>query len=139
MNPLKAYRETRVKTAGQGQLIVMLYDEAIRRIDEAAGQLDQGSRKLDAVHNAIVKAQDCITELMVSLDFQKGGELAHNLFSLYVFFNRQLLDANMKKDASLLQQVRGLLSELRDAWHQISAKGGGEDRETGSGGVNIAG
>lgn len=139
MNPLKAYRETRVKTAGQGQLIVMLYDEAIRRIDEAAGRLDQGSRKLDAVHNAIVKAQDCITELMVSLDFQKGGELAHNLFSLYVFFNRQLLDANMKKDVALLHQVRGLLAELRDAWHQISSKGGGEDRETGSGGINIAG
>ncbi len=117
----------------------MLYDEAIRRIDEAAGQLDQGTRKLDAVHNAIVKAQDCITELMVSLDFQKGGELAHNLFSLYVFFNRQLLDANMQKDVSLLHQVRGLLSELRDAWQQISGKGGGEDRETGSGGVNIAG
>ncbi|MFQ3619890.1 MAG: flagellar export chaperone FliS, partial [Spirochaetales bacterium] len=67
-NPLKAYKETNIRTASQGKLIVMLYEEAIRQIDIAIQELAQKSRKLDLVHNAIVKAQDIITELTVSLD-----------------------------------------------------------------------
>ncbi|MFQ3621238.1 MAG: flagellar export chaperone FliS, partial [Spirochaetales bacterium] len=96
------------------------YEEAIRQIDIAIQELAQKSRKLDLVHNAIVKAQDIITELTVSLDFEKGGEIAKNLLGLYLFFNRQLMEANVQKDATLLQEVRKLLLELKEAWAQIA-------------------
>ncbi|TVR60080.1 MAG: flagellar export chaperone FliS [Spirochaetaceae bacterium] len=120
-NPVHAYKEARVRTASQGRIIVMLYDEAIRQIDAASTALEAQTRQLDVVHNAIVKAQDVVTELMASLDFEKGGEISANLFRLYLFFREQLMDANVKKDPAPMVAVRELLAELRDAWEQIAA------------------
>ncbi len=137
-NPLNAYKKTTVKTAGQGKLIVMLYDEGIRQLDIALEGLQQEKPPVDKIHNAIVKTQDVVTELMVSLDFDKGGDIARNLFSLYMYFNQQLLEANMQKDVKVLQDVRRLMAELREAWSAIAGKTDGEQRSV-SGGVNIAG
>lgn len=138
INPLNAYKETKIRTAGQGQLIVMIYDEAIKQIDIAVSGLEEGTKQLDAVHNAIVKAQDLVTELTVSLDFERGGEIAKGLFSLYMFFREQLLTANVKKSPSILGSIRSMLAELRDAWVQI-CKSGVEFERTAPSGVNIAG
>jgi flagellar protein FliS len=136
-NKLNAYRETNIKTASQGKLIIMLYDEAIRQLDTAAELLKGESPQYDKVNNAVLRAQDMVTELMVSLDFDKGGEVAHNLFSLYMYFNRQMMQANLKKDAETLTSIRSQLNELREAWDQIINKQGGSGES--SGGVNIAG
>lgn len=135
-NHATAYKQTRVKTAGSGQLIVMLYDEAIKQIDAAYDLLSQDTRALDKVNNALIKARDVITELMVSLNVEEGGEFAQNLMGLYVWFNQQLLEANLKKDESLLPPVRRFLADLREAWAQIAGKasGGQESR-----GINVAG
>jgi len=137
-NPLNAYRETKIKTASQGQLIIMLYDEAVKQLDIAIDELSTSGRKLDRISNAIIKTQDLITELMVSLDFEKGGDIAKNLLSLYMFFNRQLMEANMKKDSEHLVQVRKMLFELRGAWTEVIQKNRSEMGDAGSG-VNIAG
>lgn len=138
-NPLKTYRETQIRTASQGTLIVMLYDGAIRNISLALESLKEKPRKLDKISNYIIKAQDIITELIVSLDFEKGGAIAKNLFSLYVFMNRQLLDANITKKNKPLEDVKKLLVDLREAWAEIAKKGTGANIEKGSEGVNIAG
>jgi len=138
-NPLEAYRETQIKTANQGKLIVMLYDGAIRNINLALELLAEKQRKLDRISNYIIKAQDIITELIVSLDFEKGGEIAKNLFALYVFMNRELLDANITKKNKPLEDVKMLLAELREAWAEIAKKNAGENDQKGSAGINIAG
>ena len=137
INRLNAYKETHIKTASGGKLIVMIYDEAVRQLGLAIEYLETGSPKLDSVSNAIIKTQDLITELMVSLDFEKGGEIASNLFSLYMFFNRQLMEANVKKDAEILKRVHSFVADLRDAWHQAIGKTSVKGQI--SGGVNIAG
>lgn len=134
---VNAYKETRVKTAGRGRIIVMLYDEAIKQLDSALGLLEQKTKELDKVNNAITKAQDIIAELMVSLDFEQGGDIARNLFRLYLYFNDELMEANMKKEVDPIRTVRKLLAELRDAWKQIESQSGGPGG--GSQGVNIAG
>ncbi len=118
---LNAYRETRVRTAGQGQMIVMLYDEAIKQMDIATELLDGKTLQLDRVHNAIVKAQDCITELTAGLDFDQGGQLATSLYNLYRYFHRELTESNISKDPERVRQVRRLMNELRGAWSQIAA------------------
>ena len=64
----------------------------------------------------IIKAQDIVTELMVSLDFDKGGQIAKNLFGLYLYMNRRLIEANIQKDTGILDEVKKLLTELRAAW-----------------------
>jgi flagellar protein FliS len=137
VNPSYAYKEARVRTAGQGQLIVMLYDEAIKQLDAALQGLDSHTKKLDGVHNSIVKAQDVITELTVSLDFDRGGELAKNLFNLYMFFNRQLMEGNVRKDPEPLRGVRNFLVQIRDAWGHISNTQ--VEAAPSAPGVNIAG
>ena len=136
---VNAYRETRVKTASPGRVIVMLYDEAIRQLDVAIELLDNNTRQLDKVNNAVVKAQDIITELMVSLDMDQGQEIAQNLFRLYLYFNDQLMTANMNKEGAPMRNVRRLLAELRTAWKQIEASAGGNGTPAGVRGVNIAG
>ncbi|MFW5801079.1 MAG: flagellar export chaperone FliS [Spirochaeta sp.] len=136
-NALNAYKETRVRTASRGQLIVMLYDEAIRQIDMAVDILEEKSLRYDSVNNSLTKAKDCITELMVSVDFEQGGDIAQNLFSLYSYFGRQILEANIHKDASILKPVRKQLSTLRDAWAEIAGKS--RDDTVSGGGINVAG
>ncbi|MFP4179059.1 MAG: flagellar export chaperone FliS [Spirochaetaceae bacterium] len=134
---LNAYKETHIKTASQGKIIIMLYDEAIRELDKAVSLLEEKTKEFDKVNNSILRAQDMVTELMVSLDFDKGGEIAQGLFSLYMFFNRQMMEANISKETEPLKVVRSQLSELREAWDQIINKSGNGKQS--SGGVNIAG
>jgi flagellar protein FliS len=144
-NALSTYKETRIKTASQGQLIIMLYDEAIKNLDKGldllqsnqAGKKDPG--KIEQIGKTMLKTQEIVTELMVSLDFEQGGEIARNLFSLYTWFNRELLEANIKQDIQRITIVRNMLNELRSAWHEIAAKTPAEAGNREVTGVNIAG
>ena len=118
-NPYNQYKQTQITTANQGKLIVMLYDGAIKFLNIAIDNMNP--KTYDVVNNNIIKAQDIITELLVSLNMDEGGEISQNLFNLYMYFKKQLLEANIKKDAEIIKHVVKLLKELRDAWDQISA------------------
>ncbi len=134
-----AYKETKVKTASQGRIIVMLYDEAIKQLNIAVDLIEKKSKQLDQVNNAISKARDIVTELMVSLDMEQGGEFANQMFSLYQWFNERLMEGNLKKSSEPVLQVRDMMSEIREAWNQIAGKTSVERRDDQGGGVNIAG
>lgn len=132
-----AYKQTQVKTAGPGQLVVMLYDEAIRQLEYAVELLESKTKQLDKVNNSILKARDIITELMVSLDFEKGGDFSRTMFSLYLWFNDQLLEANLQKKSEPIKVIVRQMSEIRDAWVQILGKTKVNPGERS--GVNLAG
>ena len=139
---VSTYRETRVTTAGQGQLIIMLYNEAVKYLDEALKLPEAGTATpggIEKFGRAVVKAQEIITELMVSLDFEQGGEIARNLFSLYTWFNRELVEANISRDSGRVSAVRKLVEELRGAWLAIITTGVAESAKRESAGVSIAG
>jgi flagellar secretion chaperone FliS len=138
-NHVQTYKETQIKTANQLKLVVMLYDGAIRHLNEALDCFQAGHRKYDAFNRHIVAAQDILSELMGSLDFDQGGSLAKNLLSLYMFMNQRLLDANIQKDARAVEEVKKFLTDLRDAWDQISNKKGLGERTAATGGINLAG
>ena len=76
---------------------------------------------------------------MVSLDLEKGGEVAANLFRIYVFLNQQLIEGNLKKEVDPLRRVKDMLSDLREAWSEVAKKNIREDGSSDFGGVNIAG
>ena len=138
------YKETRIKTAGQGQLIVMLYDEAIKQLVLATDLLEKNQNekkdpgKIEQISKAIMKTEEIITELMVSLNFEQGGEVSKHLFSIYTWFNRELVEANITQDASRLITVRDMLSELRGAWSAV-ANQSSVDQQSEAVGLNIAG
>ena len=137
--PQNAYKEIQIKTANQIRLIVMLYDGAIRHVNLALDACREGHHRYDAVNNHLIAAQDILSELMASLDFEKGGVIAKNLFSLYSFMNRRLLDGNLRKDPAPLAEVKKMLGDLREAWDEISTRKGLEENRTPATGVNIAG
>ncbi len=143
-NAVSTYKETKIKTAGQGQLIIMLYNTAIRQLDEALFLLqanDTGKRdpgKIEKIGKAVVKTQEIISELMVSLDFEQGGEIAVNLFSLYTWFNRELMEANISRDARRILIVKNHIENLRNAWQEVVSSNAFETASTEVLGVNIA-
>jgi len=143
-NASSTYRETKIKTAGQGQLIVMLYDEAVKQLTKAVELLELDSQKKDParieqISKAIMKTEEILTELMVSLDFEQGGEISKNLFSLYTWFNRELLEANITHDINRIIRVKDMLSELRTTWSQIANQISAEPLNREAAGLNIAG
>jgi len=124
-NALSTYKETKVKTAGQGQLIVMLYDETLKQLTNAIELLELNKAKKDPsrielINKSIMKTEEILTELMVSLDFEQGGEIAKNLFSLYTWFNRELVEANINQDSNRIITVKNLLTELRNTWSTVA-------------------
>ena len=83
------YKQVGVKTASQGKLVVMLYEGAISNLEKAMALVDDEKKiqpkNIEAYGNYLQKVMDIITELQVSLDMAKGGEIASNLLSLYIF------------------------------------------------------
>ncbi|HBS05778.1 MAG TPA: flagellar export chaperone FliS [Leptospiraceae bacterium] len=111
-----AYKDTEIQTANQGKLIVMLYDGAIRFLRIAQDNLNP--RTYDVANTNIIKAQDIITELMLSLNME-GGEVAQNLFNLYAYMKKRLLEANMAKDSAVIDEVIKLIEPLKSAWEEV--------------------
>ena len=133
-NPYQQYKKTQVDTASQGKLIVMLYDGAIKFINVAIETMP--SKNIEKIHNNIMKAQEIINELISSLNMD-AGEISNKLFSLYMYINKRLMDANLHKEVEPLIEVRKYLVELRDAW-QIADKNVGDNPSKQYQGVNIA-
>jgi flagellar protein FliS len=123
----------------------MLYDEAVKQLDfgldllklNTEGKRDPG--RIEQIGKAVLKTQEIVTELMVSLDFDQGGDIAKNLFSLYSWFSQELLAANIAQDTRRILGVRNMMNELRGAWAEIAAKTSTEGMDRPSSGVNIAG
>ncbi|MBN2039961.1 MAG: flagellar export chaperone FliS [Spirochaetes bacterium] len=128
-NPYDQYKSTEINTANQGKLIVMLYDGAIKFLNIALNNMD--IKTYDVVNTNILKAQDIITELLLSLNMKEGGEISSNLFNLYLYFKKRLLEANIQKSPEIVQEVLNHLTVMRDSWDKISAK------ETPTDGMNI--
>lgn len=123
-NAYNAYQKTNVSTASQGRLVVLLYEGAVKHMAaamalfEADGKLKASNIEEYGIH--LQKAQAIITELQVSLDMEKGGEIAKNLMSLYVFFNEELLDATIHHNKEKLQSVHKMMNDLAESWRAIS-------------------
>lgn len=119
-NGYNVYRETGVKTASQGKLVVMLYEEAVRQLEKAIAMIKTDSSiepsNIENFGNCLQKVGDIITELQVSLDMEKGGEIAKNLMALYVYFNKELLAATISHDKKKLSFIFDMLTQLRDSW-----------------------
>ncbi|WP_395401576.1 flagellar export chaperone FliS [Pseudoduganella sp. UC29_106] len=114
--------ETGVTAASPHKLIVMLYDGALAAIMTGITQMNAGN--VQEKGKAISKAIQIIDNgLRASLDKEVGGEIAQNLDALYDYMSRRLLEANLKNQPEILEEVRGLLADLRDTWNQIGNAG----------------
>jgi len=116
-NQTAAYRQQAILTAPPGRLVVMLYDGCLRFLFQSAHAMREGDRQTSL--QRMRRAEAIIDELTVTLDHDRGGVIASRLHGIYAFSRRQLLEAWREGDADKIDEVSGLLSELRDAWAEI--------------------
>lgn len=114
VNPYQQYQQNAVKSASPGELTLSLYNGAVKFIKQAMMAVDE--KNIEAANNTIIRTQDIISYLMDTLN--PDYEISNNLMALYDYMNRRLTEANIKKDKSILEEVLGLVEELRDAWGQ---------------------
>lgn len=123
-NAYTAYQRTNVNTASQGRLVVLLYEGAIKHINAAINLFNENDKikasDIEQFGIHIQKAQAIITELQVTLDMEKGKDIARNLMSLYLYFNEELMDANINHNKPKLQFVVKMLNELAESWRIIA-------------------
>jgi len=113
-----AYQQTAVHAgvaaADPHRLVLMLMDGALERMASAKGAIANGSTELKA--RMIQRTIAIVDELRSSLNMEAGGEIAANLDALYDYFGRQLMRANMENRPELIDEVAGLMREVRSAW-----------------------
>lgn len=119
-NTAATYRDTRIQTASPGKLILLLYEGAIKFSRLAIKHIE--AKEIEKAHNYIIKTQNIVTELDITLDMKNGGEIAKNLRMLYDFINRHLVKANVEKKAEYIEEVLKLLKQLYEAWITIINK-----------------
>ena len=119
-NYQNAYKKASVNTLDQTKLIIMLYDGAIKNASFAVEHIKSG--QIEKVHDCLIKTKNIVTELMATLNMDRGGDIAKNLQSLYSYMFSQLIEANMNKKTEPVVIVIDLLKELRAAWTQINTK-----------------
>lgn len=117
----KRYQAVAVGTAPPAQLVLMLFDGALRFMATATAGFDEESlpKRLEIVHNNLTKAQKILRELQITLDLERGGAFSERMFSLYDFMITQLSDANLRKDPRPIRTVERLLGQIRVAWAQM--------------------
>jgi flagellar protein FliS len=119
------YKQTAVKTASRGQIVIMLYEAAIQNVKKATTAIDQKDIKTKGM--AIGKAHDILNELLNTLDFEVGGQIAKDLERLYNFMTELLVKANIEISREPLQTVQKLLETLLEGWKGAVVQSGKEN------------
>ncbi len=115
-NPYKQYHKTSVTTSNKGKVLLMLYEGAIKFVRQA--QIKMKNKEVAEKGMLISKCTAILSELMNTLDFKVGGQLAVDLENLYIFMIDHLIEANINNDIEKLQHVEGILKTLYSAWSE---------------------
>lgn len=115
-----------MQTAPPGQLVLMLYEGAIRFLERAllGFSSDDPAEFNQAINNNVQRAQMILDELNAALDVKQGGELAERLRGIYHYFERRLQESNLRKEPDGIEEVIRRLGVLRDAWREMLTRGG---------------
>ena len=113
------YRRTEVQSSSPMELVVMLYDGAIKFTLEAREAIARNDVR--ARTTAVSRALAIIAELQNTLNMKEGGDIARELDRLYPYMSTRLLDVTAKADDKAAEEVLKLLRMLREAWSQIVA------------------
>ncbi len=120
MNPyLKQYQKNEVETATPEKILILLYDGAIQFLNKAKIAMEQ--KNIPEIHNNIIGAENIILEFINTVDEENGGDFAIRIKALYEYFYNTLVQANLKKDVTKIDEVLRHLVDLRATWKQAIA------------------
>ena len=111
----QTYQQNQISTASPEKLVAMLYDGSIRFLLGAETAFQE--KDYEGIHHNLVKAQSIIFELIANVD-RSIGEVGEQLYLLYDFMYQRLVEANLKKDPSIVAEVKELLLSLKETWSQ---------------------
>jgi flagellar protein FliS len=111
------YVETAVTEASPHKLVEMLYDGAVKNLTLTKVFIEQ--KNYEKKSEASNKALAILNTLKAGVEFDKGGEVAVNLYALYDYCYRRTLEASAKNDPSIVEEVLEHIKELREAWMQM--------------------
>lgn len=118
-NQMNQYKRMKIETASPEMLILMLYDGAIKNIKISIQSIRDEQPDFQQSSNCLIKAQNIITELMVSLNFEIGGDIARNLFNIYEYINYTMAQCNINKNDHNLDSIVEMLTDLRETWKEV--------------------
>ena len=120
-SPLQSYKTISLETAPPGQLVLMLFDGAIKFLERAkfGFGIEDPVEMNETVHNNITRAQDIINELNSTLNMDQGGEVAVVLRDLYVYLDNRLFESNIRKELEGVQEVIDRLSTVQAGWSEM--------------------
>ncbi len=113
---VKQYQKSSIETASREQILIMLYDGAIQFLNKA--KISMQNKQIEQTHNNLMGAQNIIQEFINSLDREVAPQLAENLISLYEYFIRRLIYANVKKQIEPIDEVLKYLKSLKATWEK---------------------
>ena len=113
-----AYRDNEVLSAPRERLIPLLYQGLLKNLRRAGMQMGAGD--LEGKSESLQKASAIVYELLGSLDFDAGGEIASRLAALYAFFLREIMEAGRSLDRKRLDALGEMIGSLHDAWDQAA-------------------
>lgn len=119
-NATAAYQKAQVMTSDPLRLVLLLYDEGIRYLKEAIEAYQE--KDYERKSERIIYGMEVISELLASLDLEKGGDIARRLQAIYTFLLQEILLADAEERTDRLETVVGMLEELRDAWRQLEKR-----------------
>ncbi|MFJ8457771.1 flagellar export chaperone FliS [Lysinibacillus xylanilyticus] len=109
------YKQNSVTTASPGDLTLMLYNGCLKFLHKA--KLAIQDKKIQEKNTNLQKAQAIISELMATLNMDI--EVSKNMMALYEYMNTRLVEANIRNDISIIEEVEGLVTEFRDTWKEV--------------------
>ena len=121
-NPYNQYKENSIKMASKEQLLLMLVDGAVKYTKIAKLSIEK--KDIPRAHQELVRVQNIFTELMVTLD-RSGEQVYEDLFRIYEYIKLKLVEANIKKDINIINEVLPLIENVRDTWYEVSKKAKG--------------
>ncbi|WP_342470150.1 flagellar export chaperone FliS [Ureibacillus sp. FSL K6-3587] len=110
-----AYKQNSINTASPGELTLMLYNGCIKFLNVAKKAIEE--KHMEEKNVNLQKAQNIINELMVTLNMDY--EISKQILPLYEYMNRRLVEANIKNDPEIVEEVIGLATEFRDTWKEV--------------------
>lgn len=115
LNAYQAYNSSKIMTASQGELTLMLYEGAIKFCNIAIMGIEEKS--VEKAHNNIMKVENIIAEFQATLD--PKYEVSKDFENVYSYLQDRLREANLKKDKEILEEVLGHLRTMRDTWKEV--------------------
>jgi flagellar protein FliS len=117
---VQEYQKNAVVGASPLQLVIMLYDGALRAME--LGKQAMSHKDLERQNSSIQKAQKIVLELTACLDLTLGGDVAKNLFALYTYVVEQLVEANVQDKPEPIDRAIKVISDLRESWVELERR-----------------